>query len=193
MDKKQYKTIWGTAKPNTKGYYVITSAKEGNCGKFLHRLIWESVWGELPKNWVVHHLDEQKNNNCILNLFGMPKDKHVSLHFKGEKHPMYGKTRENHPMYGKHLSYEARQKISESKKGENNHMYGKPLSDEHRRKISESEMKKYARIVKVGKKQNGKQDYALVFNGKQIKKSIFPEKLEKWFLKEYPLEIMRCW
>lgn len=38
MNKKLH-TKWGTAKINSDGYYVITSRKEGNNGKRLHRLI----------------------------------------------------------------------------------------------------------------------------------------------------------
>ena len=52
--------------------------------------------------------------------------------------------------------------------------------------------KKYARIVKCGKSRQGKQQYTISFKGKKkIKKSINPNKLLKWFLKEYPLEIIK--
>ena len=52
--------------------------------------------------------------------------------------------------------------------------------------------KRYARIVKGGKNRQGKQQYFISFKGKRkIKQSINPDKLLNWFLKEYPLEIIR--
>lgn len=33
-------TKWGNAKINSEGYYVITSSKEGNCGKGL---LWKKM------------------------------------------------------------------------------------------------------------------------------------------------------
>lgn len=89
-------TKFGIAKINKDGYYQITSRKEGNNNKFLHRLIWETVWGKIPKNWVIHHIDGNKTNNCILNLLGMDR------------------SGENHPMYNKSHSIESCQKMSNS-------------------------------------------------------------------------------
>ena len=39
---------------------------------------------------------------------------------------------------GKHLSEEAKRKLSEAEKGPNNHNYGKHFTEEHRRKLSEA-------------------------------------------------------
>lgn len=41
---KIMKTKYGNAKIGNMGYYVITSYKEGNHRKLLHRLIWEDFW-----------------------------------------------------------------------------------------------------------------------------------------------------
>lgn len=80
-------TKFGIAKLQSNGYYHITSYKEGNYGKRLHRLIWESIWGKIPKNWVIHHVDGNKTNNCILNLWGMDKTYHNKLHNTGKNNP----------------------------------------------------------------------------------------------------------
>ena len=131
-------TIFGRAIINTQGYYQITSSKEGNHGKKLHRLIWEKSWGKIPKGHHIHHIDGNPLNNCILNLIAIPGKMHHQLHMKGE----------NHPNYGKHHSEETRRKIGEAQKGEKHHMwgkkgkdnpnYGKKMSAESRRKISEA-------------------------------------------------------
>ena len=101
-------TKWGNANIDNKGYYVITSYKEGNHLKRLHRLIAEEYFGD----WIndsddffdIHHIDGDKTNNCILNLEPMPHEDHNRLHSKGE----------NHPNYGKHLSEGTTKKMSEA-------------------------------------------------------------------------------
>lgn len=88
---------------------------------------------------------------------------------------------------GKTFSDEHKQKISESLKGENNPNYGKTFSDEHKRKISESKTYDYPRIIKIGM-HGKKQGYAIKYNGKRIKSSVYIEKLEEWFKENYPNE-----
>ena len=52
------KTKFGNAKLGTNGYYQITSTKEDNNKKFLHRLVWEDWYGKpIPSNCVIHHLN----------------------------------------------------------------------------------------------------------------------------------------
>jgi hypothetical protein len=76
-------TKFGTAKINTSGHYLITSNKEGNHGKYLHRLIWEDFYGcEVPEGYVIHHRNHIKTDNCILNLQLMSKADHNKLHHK---------------------------------------------------------------------------------------------------------------
>ena len=75
---------FGTAKINNNGYYQITSRKEGNHKKYLHRLIYEDFWGvELPQQISIHHINGKKLDNCILNLEVMNKSEHNSLHHNG--------------------------------------------------------------------------------------------------------------
>lgn len=127
MDKTLH-TKYGNAKISNKGYYVITSKKEGNNMKSLHRLIAKDYFGD----WIdeplingeqidIHHIDGNPLNNCVLNLLPLPKSEHNKIHNTGE----------NHPNYGKHLSDETKKKLSESKKGI-------PKSEEHKQKLSEA-------------------------------------------------------
>lgn len=141
-------TKYGTAKIDNTGYYRITSRKEGNNNKSLHRLIAKDYFGD----WIdeplidgerieIHHLDENPLNNCVLNLLPIPVSEHRILHMKGksksdehkrkirENHPDFSK--ENHPLWNKHHSEESKQKMSEAHTG-------KTLSEEHKQKISES-------------------------------------------------------
>lgn len=107
-------TPWGTAKISNRGYYKITSRKEGNNNKLLHRLIWEKHYGEISPNNHIHHVDGNPLNNCIWNLDSMTQAEHRSLHMKGKNNPMYGRTREKHhnPMYSKTHSDESKLKMS---------------------------------------------------------------------------------
>ena len=133
-------TKFGIAKLQTHGYYVIISTKEGNFGKRLHRLIWESIWGKIPKNWVIHHLDGDKRNNCILNLYGMDRVYHNKLHNTGE----------NNPRYGTCHSEETKEKISKA------HM-GKKISKKTREKISNAHLGKkqpMELVIKRNEKNN---------------------------------------
>ena len=63
------KTIFGSANLDIRGYYRITSSKEGNCYKLLHRLIWEKNYGEILR------ISEKRNKTGILHVF-KAKNKH---------------------------------------------------------------------------------------------------------------------
>ena len=77
-------TVFGNAKINKQGYYIITSRKEGNHGKLLHRLIWERWYGETYSDVHIHHIDFNRLNNCLWNLKPMVRTKHQKLHRKYE-------------------------------------------------------------------------------------------------------------
>jgi hypothetical protein len=160
-------TKFGTAKIGKNGYYLITSGKEGNNTKYLHRLIWEDFYGcEIPKGYVIHHKNGNKLDNCILNLQLMRKADHDKIHNTG-----------------KTLSDEHKQKISEAQKD-------KTLSEETKQKISENHAdvsgennprwKNYPRIIKQGFK-HGKQLYAIRYEGKILKKSVYLHRLYKFW------------
>lgn len=52
----------------------------GYHGKYLHRAVWEHFNGEIPKGYVVHHVDLNPENNDISNLTLLTKAEHRKLH-----------------------------------------------------------------------------------------------------------------
>lgn len=50
----------------------------------LHRLVWETLRGPIPKGMQVHHIDGNKVNNDISNLTLLPIGAHQALHMKGK-------------------------------------------------------------------------------------------------------------
>lgn len=146
------KTKFGNAKIE-KGYYKITSRKEGNKGKLLHRLIWEDFYGKsIPNGYSIHHKDGNPLNNEIWNLQCCENSKHMRFH-------------------AINISDEKRLKMSQYFSGDNNPCW-----------------KKYARIIKDGHTNYGKQLYCIRFDGKRIKSSIDIYKLINWFNEVYPSE-----
>ena len=162
-ESKVLETKYGTARiTNDTGYYRVTSEKEGNSKKYLHRLIWEDHYGKkVPHGYSIHHINLDKTDNRIQNLQCVERGAHTGFH---------NKIRE--------VSEETRNKLSELNKG-------KKLNEEHKRKISEAQKgekahnwKAYARICKEGVR-NGKQRYSVKYKGRRIKTSTNKEKLEK--------------
>lgn len=45
-----------------------------------HRALYQRAYGKLPKDWHVHHIDNNKKNNNLDNLVALPASKHHSLH-----------------------------------------------------------------------------------------------------------------
>ncbi len=90
------KTKFGTAVINQDGYYQISSEKEGNRGKLLHRVIFEDFYqcdlNEMfHEEVVIHHVDSNKLNNEIWNLVPMSFKEHSFLHNNGKKHSIFNK------------------------------------------------------------------------------------------------------
>ena len=91
MDVGVLKTEFGRAKVK-KGYYTITSKKEGNYNKLLHRLIFEDFYKiKLPSHIIIHHEDRDKLNNEIWNLVPMTNSEHLKIHSRNEDNGMYGR------------------------------------------------------------------------------------------------------
>jgi hypothetical protein len=86
MKTQTLETKFGTAKIQPNGYYVITSIKEGNYAKKLHRLIFEDFYNiTLPPNIIIHHEDGDKLNNEIWNLVPMTIQEHTIIHKTGNE------------------------------------------------------------------------------------------------------------
>jgi len=52
----------------------------GYHGKYIHQVVWEHFNGEIPKGYVIHHIDGDKSNNEISNLQIMTQHEHMELH-----------------------------------------------------------------------------------------------------------------
>lgn len=92
MSKKKIVTKFGNAKIGKGGYYIITSKKEGNNNKKLHRLIFEDFYKVTLLSFVdIHHKDGDKLNNNISNLKAVYHWEHQRQHKQGEGNPNYKK------------------------------------------------------------------------------------------------------
>ena len=97
-------------------------------GSYIHKMVYSYYNGEIPNDCIVHHIDENKENNHIENLQLMKRRDHKIYHMKDT--------------IGKYCY------TSESQKGENNSFYGKRHSDYSKRLISESKrLNKYKGIL----------------------------------------------
>lgn len=48
--------------------------------KYLHRVIWEEAYGEIPKGYQIHHIDGNAENNNLSNLEIVKKGEHQKHH-----------------------------------------------------------------------------------------------------------------
>lgn len=155
-------TKYGNASLDRNGYYKITSTKEGNKDKYLHRVIFEDYYNikldeEFPEGIVIHHEDENKTNNEIWNLVPMTQKEHTILHHKGKICSEETKRKISESNKGRvvseegrrnmseaHKGYvptlEQRRKLSEANKGEKSYWYGKHHSEETREKLRQSHL-----------------------------------------------------
>ena len=84
-------TKFGNGHQRTDGYIQITSGPYK--GKLLHRLIYEEVYGSIPKGYTIHHIDGDKTNNNPSNLMLLTKSNHHKLHFNMVNNPRWGNGR----------------------------------------------------------------------------------------------------
>ena len=82
---------------NNKEYLQIKlSNNKKHRTKKIHRLVYEAFRKEkLNDNNVIHHINENPENNYIDNLESMTKSKHHILHNKGENNPNSTLTEKN--------------------------------------------------------------------------------------------------
>lgn len=141
-EKEMIYTKFGKLILNPNGYYQISSSKEGNFHKLLHRLVWEDWYGKLvPKGYDIHHINGDKTDNRIQNLQCVEHRTHMRFHNKNRTNSEETRRKiseansgENHPMYGKNHTIESKKKMSKSHKGLIH-------SEETKRKISENSAK----------------------------------------------------
>ena len=86
MNPQRIKTKYGNARINSNGYYIISSVKKGCFEKYLHRLIYEEHFGEIPKGYFIHHKNGNKLDNRIENLEAISHAEHTRLHSYGNKY-----------------------------------------------------------------------------------------------------------
>lgn len=86
------KTEFGNVKlQESTGYLHVTSKKEGNHHKKLHRLIWEKHYRKpVPKGYVIHHIDRNPVNNQINNLQCVEERLHTQYHNRLKNFKQYG-------------------------------------------------------------------------------------------------------
>lgn len=51
-------------------------------GKRLHREVWKKHFGEIPKGYVIHHIDGDRLNNRIENLQCLSASEHTRIHMQ---------------------------------------------------------------------------------------------------------------
>lgn len=76
-------------KRNDMGQFIITTGngrykRKNKNGKNLqlHRLIWETYRGPIPKGYIVHHINGNKKDNRIENLSCISVKEHNKIHAK---------------------------------------------------------------------------------------------------------------
>lgn len=95
--RKNINTKYGTAHLNEDGYYQISSRKEGNKGKHLHRVFYEDYYGmKIPEGYQIHHKNGKRHDNRIWNLELLSGYEHRSMHNAGEKNNCFGGISEEH-------------------------------------------------------------------------------------------------
>ena len=62
--------------PTAHGYYSLTT----NDRCLMHRYVWEKEVGPIPKDWDIHHRNNDKSDNSLTNLICMPKSEHTRIH-----------------------------------------------------------------------------------------------------------------
>ena len=168
------KTKYGTAYLDKRGYYCISSSKEGNRAKKLHRLIYEDYHGvKIPKGMQIHHIDGDTTNNDPSNLQMVSIGEHNKIHKVGNTYTL-----------GRKLSDEAKHNLSIKAK----ERWANP---ENRQKMSEIRTKNYATITRLGSTYNDKKRYGIRSHGKIIKSSIHPHKLLEYFTENFPNKILQ--
>ena len=68
---------------NKTGWYLTAILKDKDCKRRtvrIHRLVYETFIGEVPKGYHVHHKDGNMQNNRVENLIAITEKEHKAIH-----------------------------------------------------------------------------------------------------------------
>ena len=68
---------------NAKGDYfrvILRGSRHRRRSCYIHRLVWEAFVGEIPKGYIVHHKDGNRQNNSLSNLQLVTTKEHHDIH-----------------------------------------------------------------------------------------------------------------
>ena len=84
-NKPDFKYLSGSK--STNGYICIGGSKNRLLKRkvYIHKFVAENFIGEIPKGYVVHHVDEDKQNNCVDNLRIITHKEHNDIHRSSNK------------------------------------------------------------------------------------------------------------
>ena len=69
---------WKGGRTVNQGYVYIRLPRPDSKSPWIaeHQLVWEKAHGPLPKGWIVHHLNGNRQDNREANLAAMPRKRH---------------------------------------------------------------------------------------------------------------------
>ena len=104
-NKVQHK--WKKFAKDSRGHLSVHLTNNGYFDDFqVHRLVYQAFVGAIPKGYVIHHLDQNVQNNHYSNLKMMTREEHTMLHKKGKVSPKKGRQ----------MTQEQKRKISQTLK-----------------------------------------------------------------------------
>ena len=83
---------------NAKGDYfrvILRGPRHSRRSCYIHRLVWEAFVGEIPKGYIVHHKDGNRQNNSLSNLQLVTAKEHHDIHLAEHPEMIEGMNRYN--------------------------------------------------------------------------------------------------
>lgn len=83
---------------NAKGDYfrvILRGSRHRRRSCYIHRLVWEAFVGEIPKGYIVHHKDGNRQNNSLSNLKLVTTKEHHDIHLAEHPEMIEGMNRYN--------------------------------------------------------------------------------------------------
>lgn len=107
------KSKWKSAAKGMQGHWICIT-DEGQMP--LARAIWIIAYGPIPEGLVLHHRDEDVDNNCLNNFELMTNAAHIRHHHTGKHQTEETKRKIGEANAGRSHTEECKQKISETTK-----------------------------------------------------------------------------